>query len=63
MKLADRHRRGRDLEVQWGPAEWPGEARGVGVSEAPRGALDPHQGYPDRQLPVRRADHLERLAV
>ena len=49
---------------KWEPESWPREARGVGFTEAPRGALAPldqDPGHQDRQLPVRRADHLERL--
>ena len=49
---------------KWSPETWPAEAKGVGFTEAPRGALgalDQDQGHEDRELPVHRADHLERL--
>ena len=49
---------------KWEPQYWPKEAHGVGLSEAPRGALahwivikDAH-----RQLPAGRAQHLECFA-
>ena len=45
---------------------WPAEAKGVGMSEAPRGALAHWiviKERQDRQLPARRAEHVERLAA
>ena len=67
---ADRQHQGRRPRStanvdKWEPETWPAEAKGVGFTEAPRGALgalDQDQGRQDRQLPVRRADDLERLA-
>ncbi len=48
---------------KWDPSSWPADAVGFGLHEAPRGALSHwvniHNGS-DRQLPVRRAEHLER---
>ncbi len=53
------------------PATWPdGTIKGVGYTEAPRGALGhwvtfektPETGRQDPQLPVRRSHHLERFA-
>jgi hydrogenase large subunit len=41
---------------------WPAQTRGVGFTEAPRGALGHWVTIrgPDRELPMRRSDHLER---
>ena len=47
----------------WEPSTWPAQAQGVGLLRgAARRArpLDQDQGHEDRQLPVRRADDLER---
>jgi Ni,Fe-hydrogenase I large subunit len=47
---------------KWEPSTWPGDqGRRLHRGAARRpGALDTHQGHAHRQLPVRRADHLER---
>ena len=48
---------------KWEPSTWPAEAKGVGFTEAPRGALAHWikiKDAQDRELPVRGADHLER---
>ena len=50
---------------KWDPSTWPKEAKGVGFTRSAArraGPLDQDQGHQDRQLPVRRADHLERRA-
>jgi hydrogenase large subunit len=49
--------------AKFDPSTWPDEVKGVGFSEAPRGAgpLDPDQEGQDRQLPMRGAQHLERF--
>jgi hydrogenase large subunit len=48
--------------AKFDPKTWPSEVKGVGFTERRAGAgpLDPHQGWQDRQLPMRRAHHLER---
>ena len=48
------------------PKTWPAEVKGVGFTEAPRGALgalDQDQGHAHRKLPVRGSDDLERIAA
>ncbi len=50
---------------KWKPETWPKEVKGVGFTEAPARCarpLDQDQGRQDRQLSVRRADHLETVA-
>jgi hydrogenase large subunit len=61
----DQHpqRRPRHANVEkWDPSTWPAEAKGSASlpRRAARWALDPDQGRQDRELPVRRAQHLER---
>ena len=51
---------------RWEPKSWPADAEGVGLAEAPRGALAHwikiHDGAID-ELPTGGADHLERFAA
>ena len=51
---------------RWDPASWPAEAKGVGMSEAPRGALAHWIVIKDRKIAnyqLRRAVDVERLAA
>ena len=50
---------------KWEPSSWPADATGAGFHEAPRGAgpLGAHPERPHQQLPVRRAEHLERRSA
>ncbi len=48
---------------KWEPSTWPKEAKGVGIMEAPRGALAHWiriKDHEDRLVPVRGADDMER---
>jgi hydrogenase large subunit len=50
--------------AKFDPSTWPrSQGRGLHRGRAARWPLDPHQGRQDRQLPVRGAHHLERLAA
>ena len=58
---------GHDLRIhdndKWSPSSWPKECSGAGFHEAPRGALGHWVHIKDgaiAELPVRRAQHLER---
>ena len=68
LRQADRHHQGTAIPStanveKWKPESWPKEAKGVGLTEAPRGALAHWikiKDAQDRQLSVRRAHNLER---